>query len=159
MARRRGPTNYQQVITQTAGLGVAGEQIHVCEINKLDPALRGSFLKNIRYSIQYNDADDQVANEFIMPSFTVYLSYEASTWSDNSVIAASATAQGGGNGNLTANRYINTDQTGSEVAMQLGPLHVWIEATDMPLSGDPPNNTARLTLAIWGRMIKVTPTF
>ncbi len=160
MARRRGRTNYKQIKTGTISLGTSGAQVHIAEISMLDEALRGSFLNNVQFSVQANNAvymvappdpTDSVAGTSIMPSFTLYLSYESSSWVDNSVIAVSSTGSGGGNGNLTCKRVIKTNETGSTVAEQIGPVHVWMECTDVTSGATSPE--ARVTLTAWGRMI------
>ena len=153
-SRSRGARNYPQVLTQTKGLGIAGAQIHLAEITMLDPSIRGSFLKNVQFALQLNSSEDlSESYPAIQPSFTVYLSTASDgNWADDKVISAKAVL-GGGNGSLRCNRYINTDQSGSVVAEQLGPVQVWIEATDIPLE-EGTDYFARITLTIWGRMIK-----
>ena len=155
MARRRSK-NYKQVFTETVNLGISGDQIHIAEVTKLDPALRGAFLNNIQYNVMAQGLSGSTQIErSALPAFTMYLSYQdAGGWSDDAVITASATAQGGGNGNLSAKRRIMTDQTGSTVAEQLGPVHLWMEATDVPVQPDT-ELECRLTFTVWGRMIKV----
>jgi hypothetical protein len=164
--RRRGRSNYKQVKTGTVDLGTAGAQIHIAEIKMIDEALRGSFLNNVQFSVQANntvyaisppDPAASVAGVAVMPSFTLYLSYESSSWVDSSVIAVSSTAQGGGNGNLTCKRIIKTNETGSTVAEQIGPVHVWMECTDVTTGATAP--TARVTLTAWGRMILLEEDF
>ena len=166
MARRRGRTNYKQVKTGTVSLGTSGSQIHVAEIKMIDEALRGSFLNNVQFSVQSNNAiymvpppdpADSVAGTSIMPAFTFYLSYESSSWSDDSVIAVSSTGQGGGNGNLSCKRTIKTNETGSTVAEQIGPVHVWMESTD--ITSGVTEVEARVTLTAWGRMILLVDDF
>ncbi len=158
--RRRGRSNYKQVKTGTVDLGLSGAQIHIAEIKMIDEALRGSFLNNVQFSVQSNnstymvpppDPAASVAGTSVMPAFTLYLSYESSSWVDSSVIAVSSTGQGGGNGNLSCKRVIKTNETGSTVAEQIGPVHVWIECTDVTSGATAP--TARVTLTAWGRMI------
>ena len=162
MARRRGKTNYKQVKTGTVSLGSAGAQIHIAEIEMLDDALRGAFLNNVQYSVQSNNTFVTAAGgastgfRTPLPAFTIYLSYESDTWSDDSVIAASAMPAGGGNGNLTCKRVIKTNETGSTVAEQIGPVHVWLEATDVTEDSDV---EARVTLTAWGRMILLSEDF
>ena len=168
MARRRRRSNYKQIKTGTVDMGNAGEQIHIAEIKMLDDALRGSYLNNVQFSVQQNntiphalvnDEDYAGVTRDSGASYTLYLSYESNTWSDDAVIAAFSTGVGGGNGNLTCKRVIKTNETGSTVAEQIGPVHVWIEGTD--ISADPPgdNPSARVTLTAWGRMILLVEDF
>ena len=89
-------------------------------------------------------------------AFTLYLSPEASSWSDDRVIAAYAVGNGGGNGNLVCKRQIKTNSTGSAVAEDIGPVHVWMEGTDISLTTDA---EARVTLTAWGRMIVLNEDF
>ena len=138
MARKRGRTNYKQVKTGTVDLGTTGAQVHIAEIRMLDEALRGSFLNNVQFSVMQNrtirvDTSDEVSGSSGQ-AFTLYLSYESSSWSDNTVIAAFSTPVGGGNGNLVCKRVIKTNETGSTVAEQIGPVHVWMEGTDISLN-------------------------
>ena len=163
-SRRRG-TLYRQVHTGTKNLESSGAQIHVGTIEPMDPALRGCYLENVNIAVIPNtlpawDTDYDPGGSdprFISqsPSFTYYLSYQGpddGDWTDDGVIAASSTSQGGGNLTLTAKRSIWTDQTGSTVAQQLGPIHIWAEATKTTLNTDV---FARHTISVWGRMYKV----
>ena len=162
--RRRRGTLYRHVVTETADIGEAGSQTVLGKVTPIDPALRGCYLENIRISVIPNklpvfsgdSADDEKTwnGPGQSPSFTFYLSYESTTWSDDSVIAASSTGAGGGNLNLVAKRSVLTDQTGSEVAMQLGPIFLWCEATQVGLDGETTSPQARYTADIWGRMFK-----
>ena len=145
-------------------MGQSGDQIHIAEIKMLDDALRGSFLNNVQFSVMQNNTIpfQQEEGDGIMRStnaaYTLYLSYESSSWVDSSVIAVSSTPLGGGNGNLNAWRYIKTNETGSTVAEQIGPVHVWIEGTDISaVAVTPPS--ARVTLTAWGRMILLVEDF
>ena len=153
MAKRKGRTNYKQVKTGTVDLGSEGAQTHIAEIRMLDDALRGSFLNNVQFSVQDNGGRP-VEHLSQLPSFTVYLSYRATSWDDDSVIAVSSTAGGGGNGNLSCKRIIKTNAVASTVAENIGPVHVWMEGTDVlgTLS-------ARVTLTAWGRMILLVEDF
>jgi len=163
---RKGRQNYKQVKTGTVDLGFAGAQIHIAEIKMIDDALRGSFLNNVQFSVQQNasmaspsievGSDLYAISRSSTMGFTFYLSYESSSWSDDSVIAAYAVALAG-NGNLVAKRVIKTNETGSTIAEQLGPVHVWMEGTDV--SNDPFNTEARVTLTAWGRMILLVEDF
>ena len=162
MARRKGRTNYKQVKTGTVELGTSGDQIHIAEIRMLDDALRGAFLNNVQFSVQQNltigsllDAPSAVMRT-TNQAFTLYLSYESNSWHDDSVIAAYSTPMGGGNGNLTCKRVIKTNETGSTVAEQIGPVHVWMEGTDISNDVEP---SARVTLTAWGRMILLVDDF
>ena len=162
--RRRGKTNYKQIKTGTVNLGTSGSQIHIAEIKMLDDALRGAFLNNVQFSVQQNLTIGSTAGASV-PSwivrsteqaFTFYLSYESSSWSDDSVIAAYTVGGMGGNGNLVCKRYIKTNETGSTVAEQIGPVHVWMEGTDISQDIDA---EARVTLTAWGRMILLEEDF
>ncbi len=153
MARRRQKSNYKQVKTGTVDLGTTGDQIHIAEIRMLDEALRGSFLNNVQFSVQQNNAFTTGTGA---QAFTLYLSYESSSWVDSAVIDASSTGAGGGDGNLTCKRVIKTNETGSTVAEQIGPVHVWMEGTD--ISSDV-SSFARVTLTAWGRMILLVDDF
>ena len=160
MARKKGRTNYKQVKTGTVDLGTTGSQFHIAEIKMLDDALRGSFLNNVQFSVMQNrtirvDTADEVSGSSGQ-AFTLYLSYESSSWSDDAVIAAYSTPVGGGNGNLVCKRVIKTNETGSTIAEQIGPVHVWMEGTDISLSI---NQEARVTLTAWGRMILLVEDF
>ena len=161
MARRRR-TNYKQVKTGTVNLGTTGDQVHIAEVRMLDAALRGSFLNNVQFSVQqqhtqaFSNALDGV-NRSSAQAFTFYLSYQsAGGWTDDGVIACYSTGNGGGNGNLTCKRVIKTNETGSTVAEQIGPVHVWMEGTDVSADTD---TEARVTLTAWGRMILLVDDF
>ena len=156
MAKRRGRTNYKQLKTGTVDLGNAGDQVHIAEIRMIDDALRGSFLNNVQFSVMDNGS--RPASDLSqVPGFTMYLSYASAAgtgWVDSGVIAAYTVPACGGNGNLVAKRIIKTNETGSIVAEQIGPVHVWLEGTDVlgTLS-------ARVTLTAWGRMILMVEDF
>ena len=154
MAKRRGRTNYKQMKTGTVNLGTSGDQVHIAEIKMIDDALRGSFLNNVQFSVMQNSG---IGGNVDQPAaFTLYLSYESDSWADSSVIDASSTGSGGGDGNLNAKRVIKTNETGSTVAEQIGPVHVWMEGTD--ISGET-DLEARVTLTSWGRMILLVDDF
>ncbi len=145
-------------------MGQAGDQIHIAEIKMLDDALRGSFLNNVQFSVMQNNTipfqleDGDGITRSTNAAYTLYLSYESTSWNDDSVIAVSSTPLGGGNGNLTCRRVIKTNETGSTVAEQIGPVHVWIEGTDVSaIAVTPPS--ARVTLTAWGRMILLEEDF
>ena len=155
MAKRRGRSNYKQIKTGTVDLGNTGAQTHIAEIRMIDDALRGSFLNNVQFSVMDNGS--RPASDLSqVPGFTMYLSYESSSWNDDAVIAAYSTPVGGGTGNLVCKRVIKTNETGSTIAEQIGPVHVWIEGTDISLSI---NQEARVTLTAWGRMILLVEDF
>ena len=150
---RKGKSNYKQTKTGTVNLGFSGDQIHIASIEKLDGQLRGSFLNNVQFSVQQNltiGTIDPLTSRSSAQAFTLYLSPEASSWSDDRVIAAYTVGNGGGNGNLVCKRTIKTNETGSGVAEDIGPVHVWMEGTDISLDTD---TSARVTLTAWGRMI------
>jgi len=126
MARRKGRSNYKQVKTGTVDLGTEGAQVHIAEIKMIDEALRGSFLNNVQFSVmqQHTQGHSEPVTAWSSgQAFTLYLSYESSSWHDDSVIAVSSTPVGGGNGNLTCKRVIKTNETGSTVAEQIGRSH------------------------------------
>ena len=154
MARRR-QTNYKQVETGTVDLGASGAQVHIASIRMIDAALRGAFLNNVQFSVMDNGGRP-AENLSQIPAFTMYLSYADTSpgWSDASVIAVFTTPAGGGNGNLVCKRTIKTNDMTSTVGEQVGPVHVWLEGTDVlgTLS-------ARVTLTSWGRMIILTEDF
>ena len=158
MARRRGRTNYKQIKTGTVDLDNAGAQFHIAEIKMIDEALRGSFLNNVQFSVMDNGGRTLAASGGGVPAFTLYLSYRDTSWDDDSVIAVSSTPAGGGNGNLSCKRNIKTNETGSTVAEQIGPVHVWMECTDLPVAGES-DMSARVTLTAWGRMILLVSDF
>ena len=167
-------TNYKQIKTGTVDLGTTGAQVHIASIDMIDDAIRGAFLNNVQFSVQQNatigsgivsgtpqgskvalSGANNPARSSTM-GFTFYLSYRSSSWDDDSVIAAYAVGGAAGNGNLTCKRSIKTNEEGSTVAEQLGPIHVWMEGTDIS------SNTsaeARVTLTAWGRMILLTEDF
>ncbi len=166
MAKRKGRSNYKQVKTGTVDLGTTGAQVHIAEIRMIDEALRGSYLNNVQFSVQANNSlyllappspSVSAAGTSLVPAFTMYLSYRDSSWDDDSVIAAYTVGQGGGNGNLTCKRIIKTNETGSTVAEQIGPVHVWLESTDVTSGAT--GVQARVTLTAWGRMILLVEDF
>ena len=159
-------TNYKQIKTGTVDLGFSGDQVHIASIDMIDDAIRGAFLNNVQFSVQQNAtmASPAIADEAGIlgntwrgisrsstMGFTFYLSYRATTWDDDSVIAVYSVGGAAGNGNLTCKRSIKTNEEGSTVAEQLGPIHVWMEGTEVSL--DPFSTEARVTLTAWGRMI------
>jgi len=164
MARRRRSrkTNYKQVKTGTVNLGTTGAQIHIAEIKMIDDALKGSYLNNVQFSVQQNLTIGTTAgvgaystSRSSNQGFTFYLSPEATSWSDDRVIAAYS-VNCAGNGNLVAKRAIKTNSSGSAVAEDIGPVHVWMEGTDISTSTDA---EARVTLTAWGRMILLEEDF
>ena len=159
-------TNYKQIKTGTVNLGKVGAQIHIASIDMIDDAIRGAFLNNVQFSVQQN-ATLGTSQELVLGSgfvtsrsstmgFTFYLSYRSSSWDDDSVIAAYSVGGAAGNGNLTCKRSIKTNEEGSTIAEQLGPIHVWMEGTDINTVTD---SEARVTLTAWGRMILLTEDF
>ena len=160
-------TNYKQIKTGTVNLGNTGAQVHIASIDMIDDAIRGAFLNNVQFSVQQNATMSSPAIEVsgdIIPisrsstmGFTFYLSYRSSSWDDDSVIAVYAVGGAAGNGNLTCKRSIKTNEEGSTIAEQLGPIHVWMEGTDCSVS--PFDTEARVTLTAWGRMILLTEDF
>ena len=155
-------TNYKQIKTGTVNLGTTGAQIHIASIDMIDDAIRGAFLNNVQFSVMQN-ATLGTAGTTITPisrssgmGFTFYLSYRSSSWDDDSVIAAYSVGSAGGNGNLTCKRSIKTNEEGSTIAEQLGPIHVWMEGTQVQQVADA---EARVTLTAWGRMILLTEDF
>ena len=162
-------TNYKQIKTGTVDLGVSGAQIHIASIDMIDDAIRGAFLNNVLFSVQQNATigsgvwpgeDPEPGNNAPARSstmgFTFYLSYRSSSWDDDSVIAVYAVGGAAGNGNLTCKRSIKTNEEGSTVAEQLGPIHVWMEGTDISTVT---SASARVTLTAWGRMILLNEDF
>ena len=156
-------TNYKQIKTGTVNLGSSGAQVHIVSIDMIDDAIRGAFLNNVQFSVQQNAtmAQAEVAGQAVSRSstmgFTFYLSYRSASWDDDSVIAVYAVGGAAGNGNLTCKRSIKTNEEGSTVAEQLGPIHVWMEGTDCSVS--PFDTEARVTLTAWGRMILLNEDF
>jgi len=154
-------TNYKQIKTGTVDLGNTGDQIHIASIDMIDDAIRGAFLNNVQFSVMQNATVSQAAVEddgswravsrSSTMGFTFYLSYRSSSWDDDSVIAVYSVGGAGGNGNLTCKRSIKTNEEGSTIAEQLGPIHVWMEGTDVSIA--PFDSSARVTLTAWGRMI------
>ena len=155
-------TNYKQIKTGTVNLGTAGAQVHIASIDMIDDAIRGAFLNNVQFSVQQNatigqpEIDGIAVSRSSMMGFTFYLSYRSSSWDDDSVIAVYAVGGAAGNGNLTCKRSIKTNEEGSTIAEQLGPIHVWMEGTDISLTLA---SSARVTLTAWGRMILLTEDF
>ena len=152
MARRKS-RNYKQVVTLTKNMGAAGAQFHIGKVSKLDPALKSGFLNNVVVSAMANKQSGSTQIErAALQAFTIYLSNSSSAagWSDDQVIAARSTPQGGGTVSLSAKRVIRTDA--NEEDSSLGPVHIWAEATDVPVQ---PNTEAegRFTIEAWGRMI------
>ena len=137
-------------------MGVTGDQVHIGKVNKLDAALKSGFLNNIVVACQAQGLSGSTQIErSALPAFTIYLSNSSSTegWSDDQVISARSTAAGGGNVSLSAKRVIRTDV--NEESSSLGPVHIWAEATDVPVQPNT-NLEARFTIEAWGRMILLT---
>ena len=150
-------------------MGWSGDPIHIASIDMIDDAIRGAFLNNVQFSVmQHNtvavssEGATDGLNRTTSAAYTLYLSYESGTWSDDSVIAAYSVSSQGGNGNLVCKRAIKTNETGSTIAEQLGPVHVWIEGTDIAVDSQPAYGAepqARVTLTAWGRMILLEEDF
>ena len=168
MARKRSRSNYKQAKTGTVDLGTTGAQVHIASIRMLDDSIQGAFLNNVQFSVQANNTlyllapplpGTSAAGTAVQPAFTVYLSTEdsAAGWNDDSVIAVSSTGQGGGNGNLSCKRTIKTDAVGVQSARDIGPVHVWMESTDVTAGAT--GVQARVTLTAWGRMILLVEDF
>ena len=110
MAGRRGPKNYKQVRALIKSMGGTGGQEHCFKISKLDPQLRGAFLKNVVISGILNNYDGGITQ--VPPGFMVYLTSSGGAWSDDNIISARA-FNNGGNVSLSANRYVQSDEEGS----------------------------------------------
>ena len=155
MARRRKSRVYKQVKTGTNDMGNTGDQKHIGKVTKLDPSLKGAYLKNVVVSMQLNQtvSDDKIG----AVGFTVYLSNNSGNdgWSDDAVVGARSIGGSAGNCSLTANRRIMTDE--SEATSSSGPIHIWAEVTDH--SGALDDVSARITIEAWGRMILLTDFF
>ena len=139
-------------------MGASGAQEHIGKVTKLDPALKSGFLNNVVVAAMSNKQSGSTQIErAALQAFTIYLSNSpAGAWSDDEVIAAKSTASGGGTVSLTARRVIRDQETivnedGNVVSVQ-GPIHIWAEATDVPVQ---PGTEAegRFTIEAWGRMI------
>ena len=139
--------------------GTGGAQIHLAKIIMLDHALKGSYLNNVQFSVMTNNSTSRIAStdasaSALIPAYTFYLSTEPTTWDDTSVFAVYSTPQGGGNGNLVAKRQIKSNDDSQATAdLNIGPVHVWAECTDVT-SGST-DLEGRVTLTAWGRMIKL----
>ncbi len=160
MAKRKGSTNYRQLKTGTVNLGQTGAQVHIASVRMIDDSIKGAYLNNVQFSVMSDElivlsGTSEVA---AIPAYTVYLSTEDSGagWNDDSVIAVSSTPQGGGNGNLSCKRKIQTDAVSVQSARDIGPVHIWMESTDVSSAGD---TKARITLTAWGRMILLVEDF
>ena len=141
-------------------MGSSGAQEHIGKVTKLDPALKSGFLNNIVVSAMANKQSGSTQIErAALQAFTIYLSNSpAGNWSDDEVICAKSTASGGGTVSLTARRVIRDQETITDdseppkVLSVQGPVHIWAEATDVPVQ---PGTEAegRFTIEAWGRMI------
>ena len=151
MARRKS-RNYKQSVTFTKNMGASGAQEHIGKITKLDPALKSGFLNNVVVSAMANKQSGSTQIErAALQAFTIYLSNaKAGAWDDDEVIAARSTAAGGGTVSLACKRVIRDQETITNSVQ--GPVHVWAEATDVPVQ---PGTEAegRFTIEAWGRMI------
>jgi len=151
MARRRAK-NYKQMVTFTKDMGASGAQEHIGKIEKLDPALKSGYLNNVVVSVMANkQSGSSQIERAALQAFTIYLSNaKAGNWDDDEVIAARSTAAGGGTVSLACKRVIRDQETIANSVQ--GPVHVWAEATDVPVQ---PNTEAeaRFSIEAWGRMI------
>ena len=143
MARRKGPSNYKQVVTGTKAMGSTGEQILIAKITKLSPTISAGYLNNVIVACQQNNIDD---TEVASP-FTIYLSNSEDTWEDDQVITGRATAAGGGTVSLSAKRTIRRDFDTLDASY--GPVFVWAEVADSSSTID----SGRFTVEAWGRMV------
>ena len=146
--------------TGTVNLGTAGGQFHIATITKVDPDMpMSAYLNNVQFScMQDVTLGVTSGSRSSTQGFTFYLNDRSAAdgWADSSPWAVSSIPQGG-NGNLTARRYIRTDfDPGPAYENYLGPVHVWMEGTDISSST---NAEARVTLTAWGRMHKLTGDF
>jgi len=165
MARRSRARNYKQTVTGTKTLGTLGAQFHIGKVNKLDPALKGGYIKNFVVSVMQNnstysvpppDPADNVGGTALMGGFTVYLSNApAGSWSDEQVLTARSVASGGGTVSLSARRFIKDDENADDSS--IAPVHVWLEMTDVTSGAT--DLTARVTIEAWGRMILLSGDF
>ena len=129
-------------------MGEEGAQIHIGKVSKLDPALKGGYLHNVVVSCQNQSIRSFTTGAAVEPAYTVYLSNASSTWDDNQVISARA-CNNGGNVSVSARRWISEATAASGNAN--GPVHIWIECTDITPSGI--DAEARVTLEAWGRSV------
>ena len=158
MARRGSARVYKQSVTGTKTLGTAGAQFHIGKVNKLDPALKGGYIKNFVVSVLQNNTTiiDPAIDSALMGAFTVYLSNApAGSWSDDQVLTARSTASGGGTVSLSARRFIKDDENADDSS--IAPVHVWLEMTD--ITSGATDLTARCTIEAWGRMILLSGDF
>ena len=155
MARRKRARLYKQVVTGTNDMGNTGDQKHIGKVTKLDPSLKGAYLKNVIVSMQLNDVVGSDAGATV--GFTVYLSNNSGNdgWSDDAVLAARSIGGSAGNISLSANRRIMTDTSAADSS--LGPVHIWAEVTDF--TGITDDVSARISIEAWGRMILLTDFF
>ena len=149
MARRS--RNYKQVRTLTKDMGNIGGQEHVLAIKKLDPQLTGAYLNNVVVSAQLNEQVSTSANYGQTPGFTAYLT-TSNSWDDDNIISARSFGGSAGTVSLTAKRYIRSDE--EDETGTTGPVHVWIEMTDVAGVGE--TAEARVNLEVWGRFIELT---
>ena len=158
MAKRSRARNYKQSVTGTKTLGTLGAQFHIGKVNKLDPALKGGYIKNFVVSVMQNNTTAVVAGQEwgFMGGFTVYLSNSASgDWADDQVLTARSVPTGGGTVSLSARRFIKDDENADDSS--ISPVHVWIEMTDVTAGAT--DLTARCTIEAWGRMILLSGDF
>ena len=158
MAKRRAARNYKQTVTGTKTLGTTGSQYHIGKVNKLDPALKGGYIKNFVVSVMQDNTTAASTGDTwgFMGGFTVYLSNSASgDWADDQVLTARALPSGGGTVSLSARRFIKEDENADDSS--LSPVHVWLEMTDVTSAATALK--ARATIEAWGRMILLSGDF
>ena len=132
-------------------MGASGDQQYLGRVGCLEPGVMAAYLNNVSVSCMI---DDGVSTNGVTPAFTVYLSKAGATgaggagWSDDDIIDAKSTPGGGGTVSLSAKRYIKTNSFGSDVAEDIGPVHIWAECTDTAGIGQ--ENIARFTMQAWG---------
>ena len=143
MARRRKPRLYKEVYTVTRDMGSSGLQVLIGTIEKIDAQGISGFLKNVRLSVMTQDTE---ASDM---AYMGYLTTDNSSFNNDEIITARATAAGGGNLNLSANRYIRSnDPDAAMIAGEGGSIAVWLETANTVLAEE-----ARVYLEVWGRYI------
>ncbi len=143
---------YKIIATGTEDMGTTGDQQYLGRVGVLEPQIMNGYCHNVVVSIQNNKINTTTDGIRPNPSYTIYLSKAGATgaggggWNEDDVIDAKATPAGGGTVSLTAKRYIKTNAFGSTNAEDIGPVHIWAEATDVPGT----ENEARITMQAWG---------
>ena len=136
-------------------MGSTGDQQYLGRVTCLEPGVMNGYLNNVVVAIQNNRVDNVSDGPSVQPAFTIYLSKAGASgeggqgWSDDDIIDAKSTGAGGGTVSLSAKRYIKSNEFGSGVAEDIGPIHIWAEATDVPISAAE-NFEARVTMQAWG---------